>query len=155
MKKLLIGNAARARGLYEAGVKVVSSYPGTPSTEITEFAAKYDEIYCEWAPNEKVATEVAFGASLGGARSACAMKHVGLNVAADPLFTLSYTGVRGGMVICVADDPAMHSSQNEQDSRHYAISAKVPMLEPADSSEAYSFAKAAFDIKMFRKLLKH
>ncbi len=146
MKELLIGNAALARGLYEAGVKVVSSYPGTPSTEITEFAAKYDEIYCEWAPNEKVATEVAFGASLGGARSACAMKHVGLNVAADPLFTLSYTGVRGGMVICVADDPAMHSSQNEQDSRHYAIAAKVPMLEPADSAEAYSFAKAAFDI---------
>ena len=146
MKELLIGNAAVARGMYEAGVKVVSSYPGTPSTEITEFAAKYDEIYCEWAPNEKVATEVAFGASLGGARSACAMKHVGLNVAADPLFTMSYTGVRGGMVICVADDPAMHSSQNEQDSRHYAIAAKVPMLEPADSQDAYSFAKAAFDI---------
>ena len=146
MKKLLIGNAAIARGLYEAGVKVVSSYPGTPSTEITEFAAKYDEIYCEWAPNEKVATEVAFGAALGGARSACAMKHVGLNVAADPLFTLSYTGVRAGMVICVADDPAMHSSQNEQDSRHYAIAAKIPMLEPADSQEAYDFAKAAFDI---------
>ena len=146
MKKLLIGNAALARGLYEAGVKVVSSYPGTPSTEITEFAAKYDEIYCEWAPNEKVATEVAFGAALGGARAACAMKHVGLNVAADPLFTMSYTGVRAGMVICVADDPAMHSSQNEQDSRHYAIAAKVPMLEPADSAEAYSFAKAAFDI---------
>ncbi len=146
MKQLLIGNAAVARGLYEAGVKVVSSYPGTPSTEITEFAAKYDEIYCEWAPNEKVATEVAFGASLAGARSACAMKHVGLNVAADPLFTMSYTGVRAGMVICVADDPAMHSSQNEQDSRHYAIAAKVPMLEPADSAEAYSFAKAAFDL---------
>lgn len=146
MKELLIGNAAIARGLYEAGVKIVSSYPGTPSTEITEFAAKYDEIYCEWAPNEKVATEVAFGASLGGARSACAMKHVGLNVAADPLFTMSYTGVRAGMVICVADDPAMHSSQNEQDSRHYAIAAKVPMLEPADSSEAYAFAKAAFDV---------
>lgn len=146
MKKLLIGNAAIARGLYEAGVKVVSSYPGTPSTEITEFAAKYDEIYCEWAPNEKVATEVAFGAALGGARSACAMKHVGLNVAADPLFTLSYTGVRAGMVICVADDPAMHSSQNEQDSRHYAIASKVPMLEPADSQEAYAFAKAAFDV---------
>lgn len=146
MKQLMIGNAALARGLYEAGVKVVSSYPGTPSTEITEFAAKYDEIYCEWAPNEKVATEVAFGAALGGARSACAMKHVGLNVAADPLFTMSYTGVRAGMVICVADDPAMHSSQNEQDSRHYAIAAKVPMLEPADASEAYSFAKAAFNM---------
>ncbi len=146
MKKLMLGNEAVARGLYEAGVKVVSSYPGTPSTEITEFAAKYDEIYCEWAPNEKVATEVAFGASLRGVRSACAMKHVGLNVAADPLFTLSYTGVTGGMVIFVADDPAMHSSQNEQDSRHYAIAAKVPMLEPADSAEAKDFVKAAFDI---------
>ena len=146
MKQLLIGNAALARGLYEGGLNVISSYPGTPSTEITEFAAKYDEIYCEWAPNEKVATEVAFGASLAGARSACAMKHVGLNVAADPLFTMSYTGVRGGMVICVADDPNMHSSQNEQDSRHYAIAAKVPMLEPADSAEAYAFAKSAFDL---------
>ncbi len=146
MKQLLIGNAAVARGLYEAGCSVFSSYPGTPSTEITEFAAKYDEIYCEWAPNEKVAMEVAFGASLGGKRSACAMKHVGLNVAADPLFTLSYTGVTGGMVICVADDPGMHSSQNEQDSRHYAIAAKVPMLEPSDSQEAYYFAKQAYEI---------
>ncbi len=144
MKELLIGNAAVARGLYEAGCNVISSYPGTPSTEITEFAAKYDEIYCEWAPNEKVACEVSFGASLQGARTACAMKHVGLNVAADPLFTLSYTGVNGGMVICVADDPGMHSSQNEQDSRHYAIGAKVPMLEPADSQESYEFAKKAF-----------
>ena len=146
MKELLIGNAAVARGLYEAGCNVISSYPGTPSTEITEFAAKYDEIYCEWAPNEKVACEVAFGASLRGARSACAMKHVGLNVAADPLFTLSYTGVNGGMVICVADDPGMHSSQNEQDSRHYAIASKIPMLEPADSQEAYDFAKKAFEL---------
>lgn len=146
MKKLMLGNEAIARGLYEAGVRVVSSYPGTPSTEITEFAAKYDEIYCEWAPNEKVATEVAFGASLRGARSACAMKHVGLNVAADPLFTLSYTGVNGGMVLFVADDPAMHSSQNEQDSRHYAIAAKVPMLEPSDSSEAKEFVKEAYKI---------
>ena len=146
VKRLMLGNEAIARGLYEAGVTLVSSYPGTPSTEITEFAAKYDEIYCEWAPNEKVATEVAFGASLRGARSACAMKHVGLNVAADPLFTLSYTGVNGGMVIFVADDPAMHSSQNEQDSRHYAIAAKVPMLEPADSAEAKDFVKAAFAI---------
>ncbi|MGN1161877.1 MAG: indolepyruvate ferredoxin oxidoreductase subunit alpha, partial [Candidatus Fimenecus sp.] len=146
MKKLMLGNEAVARGLYEAGVKVVSSYPGTPSTEITEFAAKYDEIYCEWAPNEKVATEVAFGASLRGVRSACAMKHVGLNVAADPLFTLSYTGVNGGMVLFVADDPAMHSSQNEQDSRHYAIAAKVPMLEPADSAEAKDFVKEAYRI---------
>ena len=146
MKKLMLGNEAIARGLYEAGVKVVSSYPGTPSTEITEFAAKYDDIYCEWAPNEKVACEVAFGASLRGARSACAMKHVGLNVAADPLFTLSYTGVNGGLVVIVADDPAMHSSQNEQDSRHYAIAAKVPMLEPADSSEAKEFIKEAYKI---------
>lgn len=142
----MLGNEAIARGLYEAGVSVVSSYPGTPSTEITEFAAKYDEIYCEWAPNEKVATEVAFGASLRGARSACAMKHVGLNVAADPLFTLSYTGVNGGMVLFVADDPAMHSSQNEQDSRHYAIAAKVPMLEPSDSAEAKDFVKEAYKI---------
>ncbi len=146
MKKLLIGNEALARGLWEAGCSVISSYPGTPSTEITEFAAKYDEIYCEWAPNEKVALEAAFGASLAGARSACAMKHVGLNVAADPLFTLSYTGVNGGLVICVADDPGMHSSQNEQDSRRYAIASKVPMLEPANSQEAKDFAKLAFDI---------
>ena len=145
-KRLMIGNEAVARGLWEAGVEVISSYPGTPSTEITEFAAKYDEIHCEWAPNEKVACEVAFGASLRGARSACAMKHVGLNVAADPLFTLSYTGVNGGLVICVADDPAMHSSQNEQDSRHYAIAAKVPMLEPADPAEAKAFAKLAFEL---------
>ena len=146
MKQLMIGNAAVARGMYEAGCTVVSSYPGTPSTEITEHAAAYEEIYCEWAPNEKVAMEVAFGASLGGARSACAMKHVGLNVAADPLFTMSYTGVNGGLVICVADDPGMHSSQNEQDSRHYAIAAKVPMLEPADSAESLAFAKAAFEL---------
>ena len=142
----MIGNEAVARGLYEAGCEVISSYPGTPSTEITEFAAKYDEIYCEWAPNEKVAMEVAFGASLAGRRSACAMKHVGLNVAADPLFTLSYTGVNGGMVVCVADDPGMHSSQNEQDSRHYAIAAKVPMLEPSDSAESLEFTKRAFEI---------
>ncbi|MBR7084815.1 MAG: indolepyruvate ferredoxin oxidoreductase subunit alpha, partial [Oscillospiraceae bacterium] len=146
MKELMIGNAAVARGLYEAGVQVVSSYPGTPSTEITEFAATYDDIYCEWAPNEKVAMETAFGASLRGVRAACAMKHVGLNVAADPLFTLSYTGVNGGLVVCVADDPGMHSSQNEQDSRYYAISAKVPMLEPSDSSECKEFAKLAFEI---------
>ncbi len=146
MKKLMLGNEAVARGFLEAGCKVVSSYPGTPSTEITEYAAKYDEIYCEWAPNEKVAAEVAFGASLGGARSACCMKHVGLNVAADPLFTLSYTGVNGGLVICVADDPGMHSSQNEQDSRHYAEAAKIPMLEPSDSREAKDFAKLAFSL---------
>ena len=144
MKKLVIGNEAVAWGLYNGGIGLVSSYPGTPSTEITEFLAKHDDIHSEWAPNEKVAMETAFGASLAGMRSACAMKHVGLNVAADPLFTMSYTGVTAGMVICVADDPAMHSSQNEQDSRHYAIAAKVPMLEPSDSAEAYAFAKSAF-----------
>ncbi len=146
MKRLMIGNQAVACGLHDGGLGVVSSYPGTPSTEITEFLSKFDDIHSEWAPNEKVACEVAFGASLAGARSACAMKHVGLNVAADPLFTLSYTGVNGGMVICVADDPAMHSSQNEQDSRHYAIASKVPMLEPSDSQEAYDFAKSAFEL---------
>ncbi len=146
MKKLMIGNQAVAEGLHDGGLGVVSSYPGTPSTEITEFLAKFDDIHSEWAPNEKVACEVAFGSSLAGARSACAMKHVGLNVAADPLFTLSYTGVNGGMVICVADDPAMHSSQNEQDSRHYAMASKVPMLEPADSMEAYTYAKNAFEL---------
>lgn len=144
MKELYIGNAAVARGLYEAGCGLISSYPGTPSTEITEEAVKYPEIYGEWAPNEKVALETVFGASLGGVRSCCAMKHVGLNVAADPLFTLSYTGVNAGIVVCVADDPGMHSSQNEQDSRHYAAAAKVPMLEPADSQECLDFAKAAF-----------
>lgn len=146
MKELMLGNKAIARGLYEAGCKVISSYPGTPSTEITEEAARYDEIYCEWAPNEKVALEVAHGASLGGVRSACAMKHVGLNVAADPLFTISYQGLNAGLVICVADDPGMHSSQNEQDSRHYAIAAKVPMLEPADSEEARQYVKKAYEI---------
>ena len=142
----MLGNEAVARGFLEAGCGIVSSYPGTPSTEITEYAAKYDEIYCEWAPNEKVACEVAFGASLAGARAACCMKHVGLNVAADPLFTLSYTGVNGGLVICVADDPGMHSSQNEQDSRHYARAAKLPMLEPSDAAEAKEFTKEAFEL---------
>ena len=146
MKELMLGNAAVARGLYEAGCSVISSYPGTPSTEITEEAAKYDAIYCEWAPNEKVAMEVAFGACLAGKRSFCAMKHVGLNVAADPLYTMSYTGVNGGMVIGVADDAGMHSSQNEQDSRHHAIAAKVPMLEPSDSAEALEFAKLAYEL---------
>ena len=146
MKSLMLGNKAIARGLYEAGVCFVSSYPGTPSTEITEEAVKYDEIYCEWAPNEKVAMESAFGASLAGKRSFCAQKHVGLNVAADPLFTMSYTGVNAGMVIVVADDAGMHSSQNEQDSRHYAIAAKVPMLEPADSAEALAFTKKAYEL---------
>ena len=146
MKQLMLGNAAVARGLYEAGCCVVSSYPGTPSTEITEEAAKYDAMYCEWAPNEKVAMETAFGACLAGKRSFCAMKHVGLNVAADPLFTMSYTGVRAGMVIGVADDAGMHSSQNEQDSRHYARAAKVPMLEPSDSAEALEYAKLAYEL---------
>ena len=146
MRQLTLGNAAVARGLYEAGCSVISSYPGTPSTEITEEAAKYDEIYCEWAPNEKVAMETVFGASLAGKRSFCGMKHVGLNVAADPLFTMSYTGVNAGIVIGVADDAGMHSSQNEQDSRHYARAAKLPMLEPSDSAEALHFAKLAFDL---------
>ena len=146
MKQLMLGNKAFARGLYEAGCSVVSSYPGTPSTEVTEEIAKYDEVYCEWAPNEKVAMEVAFGACLAGKRSFCGMKHVGLNVAADPLYTCSYTGVNAGMVICVADDAGMHSSQNEQDSRHHAIAAKVPMLEPSDSAEALEFAKVAYEI---------
>lgn len=146
MRELMIGNKAVARGMYEAGCTIISSYPGTPSTEITEEAAKYDEIYCEWAPNEKVALEVAHGATLGGRRAACAMKHVGLNVAADPLFTISYQGLNAGLVICVADDPGMHSSQNEQDSRHYAIAAKVPMLEPSDSNEARIFVKKAYEL---------
>ncbi len=142
----MLGNQAVARGLYEAGCRVASSYPGTPSTEITEQVSLYEEVYAEWAPNEKVAMEVALGASIGGARSFCAMKHVGLNVAADPLFTAAYTGVNAGMVICVADDQGMHSSQNEQDSRHYAVSAKVPMVEPADSQECIDFVKAAYEI---------
>ena len=146
MKQLILGNEAVARGLYEAGCSFVSSYPGTPSTEITEAIAKYPEVYAEWAPNEKVAMESAFGASLAGRRSFCGMKHVGLNVAADPLFTISYTGVNGGMVIGVADDAGMHSSQNEQDSRHYAESAKIPMLEPSDSAEALQFAKLAYEL---------
>ena len=146
MKQLMLGNEAVARGLYEAGCAFVSSYPGTPSTEITEAIAKYPEVYAEWAPNEKVAMEAAFGASLAGRRSFCGMKHVGLNVAADPLFTISYTGVNAGMVIGVADDAGMHSSQNEQDSRHYAKSSKIPMLEPSDSAEALEFAKLAYEL---------
>ncbi len=146
MKKLMLGNEAVARGLYEAGCSFVSSYPGTPSTEITEIAAKYPEIYAEWAPNEKVAMEAAFGASFAGKRSFCGMKHVGMNVCADPLFTISYTGVNGGMVIAVADDPGMHSSQNEQDSRHYAIAAKLPMIEPSDSAEALEYTKLAYEL---------
>ncbi|MCL2089020.1 MAG: indolepyruvate ferredoxin oxidoreductase subunit alpha [Oscillospiraceae bacterium] len=146
MKHLYLGNEAVARGLYEAGVTVVSSYPGTPSTEITEYAATYDEINAEWAPNEKVSMEVAIGAAIGGARAFSAMKHVGLNVAADPLFTVSYTGVNGGLVFAVADDPGMHSSQNEQDSRHYAIGAKIPMLEPCDSKECIEYTKLAYEL---------
>ena len=146
MKQLILGNEAVARGLYEAGCSFVSSYPGTPSTEITEAVAKYKEVYAEWAPNEKVALEAAFGASLAGRRSFCGMKHVGLNVAADPLFTISYTGVNAGLVIGVADDAGMHSSQNEQDSRHYARASKIPMLEPSDSAEALEFAKLAYEL---------
>ncbi len=145
-KQLLLGNDAVARGLYEAGVKVVSAYPGTPSTEITEAACKFPEIYTEWAPNEKVAYEVAFGATIGGARAFCAMKHVGLNVAADPLYTSSYIGVNAGMVCAVADDPGMHSSQNEQDSRHHAIASKVPMLEPSSAQECKDLAIFAYDL---------
>ena len=146
MKKLMLGNAAVARGAYEAGVKVVASYPGTPSTEITESVVQYEDVYCEWSPNEKVAAEVAIGAAIGGARSMSCMKHVGLNVMADPVFTASYTGVNAGLVLCVADDPGMHSSQNEQDSRHYAIAAKLPMLEPSDSNECKEFTRLAFEI---------
>lgn len=146
VKKLMLGNEAVARGLYEAGCALVSSYPGTPSTEITEYASKYDDIYCEWAPNEKVAMEVALGAAIAGKRAFCAMKHVGMNVAADPMFTASYTGVNAGMVIGVADDPGMHSSQNEQDSRHYAIAAKLPMVEPGDSAESKEYTKLAYEL---------
>ena len=146
MKKLMLGNEAFARGLFESGCQLISSYPGTPSTEITEYAAKYDEMYAEWAPNEKVAMETAIGASIAGARSFCGMKHVGLNVAADPLYTVAYTGVNGGLVIAVADDPGMHSSQNEQDSRHHAIASKVLMLEPSDSSECKEYVKMGFEL---------
>lgn len=158
MKKLMLGNAAVARGAYEAGVRVVSSYPGTPSTEITENIVQYNEIYAEWAPNEKVAAEVAIGASIGGARAMSCMKHVGLNVMADPVFTASYTGVNGGLVFCVADDQGMHSSQNEQDSRHYAAASKIPMLEPSDSEECKEMTKLAYtlseeyDCPMFLRL---
>ena len=146
MKKLLIGNAAVARGAYEAGCSVVSSYPGTPSTEITESMVEYTDVNVEWAPNEKVAAEVSIGASMAGARAMSCMKHVGLNVMADPLFTVSYIGVNGGLVFCVADDPGMHSSQNEQDSRHYAKASKVLMLEPSDSKECKDYTKRAFEL---------
>ena len=143
--KIMLGNEAIARGAYEAGVKVSSAYPGTPSTEVSETLAKYDEVYAEWAPNEKVATEVALGASVAGVRSMCAMKHVGVNVAADPLYTSAYTGVRGGMVLVAADDPGMYSSQNEQDTRMVARAAMLPVIEPSDSAEAKAFMKFAFD----------
>ena len=146
MKRLMLGNEAIARGAYEAGVTVAAAYPGTPSTEITEYMAKYNEVYTEWSPNEKVALEVAIGGSLAGARTICSMKHVGLNVAADPMFTVSYSGINGGLVLIVADDPGMHSSQNEQDSRHYARAAKIPMLEPSDSQECLDYVKQAFEI---------
>ncbi|MFA6867523.1 MAG: indolepyruvate ferredoxin oxidoreductase subunit alpha, partial [Clostridia bacterium] len=146
MKKLLLGDLAVARGAYEAGVKVATAYPGTPSTEITEELSKFDEVYSEWSPNEKVALEVGIGSSIRGARTIVSMKHVGLNVAADPLFTVAYTGVNGGLVIAVADDPGMHSSQNEQDTRLIAKAANVPVIEPSDSSEAKEFTKLAFEI---------
>lgn len=145
-KKILLGNEAIARGAYEAGVKVSAAYPGTPSTEVSEALAKYGEVYAEWSPNEKVATEVALGASIAGVRSMCAMKHVGLNVAADPLYTAAYTGVKGGMVLVVADDPGMYSSQNEQDTRMVARAAMVPVVEPSDSSEAKEFMKYAYEL---------
>lgn len=145
-KRILLGNEAIARGAYEAGVKVSAAYPGTPSTEVSESLVQYDEIYAEWAPNEKVATEVAIGASIAGVRSMCVMKHVGMNVAADPLYTAAYTGVRGGLVLVVSDDPGMYSSQNEQDSRMVARAAMVPIVEPSDSAEAKEFMKYAYDL---------
>lgn len=146
MKKLLLGDFAVARGAWEAGVRVAAAYPGTPSTEITEELARYDDVYSEWSPNEKVAMEVGIGASIRGARTIVSMKHVGLNVACDPLFTASYTGVNGGLVVAVADDPSVFSSQNEQDTRVTAVSAQVPVLEPSDSMEAKEFTKLAFDL---------
>jgi len=145
-KIIMLGNEAIARGAFEAGVKVSAAYPGTPSTEISEFLAKYDPVYTEWSPNEKVAMEVAFGASLSGVRSLCCMKHVGLNVASDPLYTFSYTGVNGGCVVVVADDPGLASSQNEQDTRMIARSAHLPVIEPSDSSEAKEYLKFAYEI---------
>ena len=145
-KTIMLGNEAIARGAYEAGVTVSSAYPGTPSTEISEYLAKYDEVYTEWAPNEKVAAEVAIGASIAGVRSMACMKHVGLNVASDPLYTFAYTGVTGGSVFVVADDPGLASSQNEQDTRMVARSAHVPVLEPSDSQEAKDFMKYAYEL---------
>ncbi|MDO9515483.1 MAG: hypothetical protein Q7J01_05195, partial [Syntrophales bacterium] len=146
MKALMSGNEAIARGAYEDGITFASAYPGTPSTEIMEAFSKYDGVYAEWSPNEKVALEVGIGAALGGARALVVMKHVGVNVAADPLFTASYTGTEGGLVVISADDPSMHSSQNEQDNRNYARAAKIPMLEPSDSGEAKEFIKIAFSM---------
>ncbi|MCR5330882.1 MAG: indolepyruvate ferredoxin oxidoreductase subunit alpha [Lachnospiraceae bacterium] len=145
-KKLMLGNEAIARGAWEAGVKVSAAYPGTPSTEISENLVKYDEVYCEWSPNEKVAMEVAIGASFAGVRALASMKHVGVNVAADPLYTVSYIGVTGGLVLVAADDPGMYSSQNEQDSRAVARAAHIPVLEPSDSAEAKEFTKIAFEL---------
>ena len=145
-KKIMLGNEAYARGAWEAGVKVSAAYPGTPSTEISENLAKYSEVYAEWSPNEKVAAEVAIGASISGVRALASMKHVGLNVAADPLYTAAYTGVGGGLVLIVADDPGMYSSQNEQDTRMIGRAANVPVLEPSDSQEAKDFVKLAYDI---------
>ena len=145
-KKIMLGNEAIARGAWEAGVKVSSAYPGTPSTEVSENLAKYEDVYSEWAPNEKVATEVAIGASMAGVRSMTMMKMVGLNVAADPLFTQGYIGVNGGMVYCVADDPGIYSSQNEQDTRMIARAAMVPLVEPSDSEEARTFTKKAYEL---------
>jgi len=145
-KKIMLGNAAIARGAYEAGVKVSAAYPGTPSTEISENLVNYKEIYCEWSPNEKVACEVAIGASMAGARSMCSMKHVGLNVASDPLYSVSYIGVNGGMVLVVADDPGLYSSQNEQDTRMIGRASMVPVIEPSDSQEAKDYIKYAFEL---------
>lgn len=146
MRTIMSGNEAIARGAYEAGCKVASAYPGTPSTEILENLSKYEGVYAEWAPNEKVALEVSAGASIGGARSLTTMKHVGLNVAADPLFTMAYEGVNGGFVVVTADDPGMHSSQNEQDNRFYAPHAKIAMVEPSDSQECLDYMKEAYEI---------
>ena len=147
MKHLMSGNEATARGVYEAGIKVCSAYPGTPSTEILENLPQYKEdVYCEWAPNEKVATEVAYGAAVAGSRSICTMKMVGLNVAADPLFTAGYMGVNGAYIVVTADDPSCHSSQNEQDNRHYARAAKIAMVEPSDPQECKDFVKMACEI---------
>lgn len=144
--QLLSGNEAIAQGAWEAGANIGVGYPGTPSTETLENFAKKDDVYAEWCPNEKVAVEVGVGASAAGARVLATMKHVGVNVAADPLFTVAYTGVNGGLVVLAADDPGMHSSQNEQDTRFYALAAHIPLLEPSDSAEALSFTKAAFEL---------